>query len=298
MISRIKSPIREIDYDYTYVPEAIRNSFPEYDSRGRMRLSVSRMQLFEKCNLAFKLSYVDRLDLKEEDVTRERLDMGKDLHDLFYIASFQKYPEIVRTHELYAKYPEHCENFIKFQHMMKRICGDHRPIFAEKEVFDEDDFVVLYIDRINDLGDGTVEVLDYKTGNSSGSIRKHQFQLALYTYYIEKHLNLRVSKWSIYYTKDNKYKSMAVNRGKVNMIPEIVGLIRERIDGCFSVGNFEKRPNQLCSFCSFMQFGLCNSSEHKSYNCFGLLDIYAKPWKEEEEEAERFIGGIRVTRDE
>jgi CRISPR/Cas system-associated exonuclease Cas4 (RecB family) len=295
MIKRTKNYIKEIDYEYTYVPDAIRNKFPEYDGRGRMRLSVSRMQLFEKCGLAFKWSYIDRLDLREDDASRERLDKGVSLHDLFYQASFQRNPAIVRSHELYAKFPEHCENFIKLQWDISRSLGDHRPLFAEKEIFDEDDFVVLYVDRINDMGDGTVEIMDYKTG-AYHSIKTHQFQLALYTYYVEKHLKLRVSKWSIYYSKDNKYKSMKVDRAKVGMIPEVIRMIREKIDECFSTGSFEKRPNQLCHFCSFMQFGLCTSGA-KTYNNFGLLDIFSKSWKEEEDdEAVRYIGGIMVTR--
>jgi hypothetical protein len=45
-----------------------------------------------------------------------------------------------------------------------------------------------------------------------------------------------------------------------------------------------------------MQFGLCTSGA-KTYNNFGLLDIFSKSWKEEEDdEAVRYIGGIMVTR--
>jgi CRISPR/Cas system-associated exonuclease Cas4 (RecB family) len=294
MIERTKDFIKEVDYGYVPVDKPVRSVFPEYDKCGRMRLSVSRMQLFEKCAMAFKFSYLDKLELGEE---REGLDTGISLHDLFYYISFQRNPAVIRSNVLYGKYTSHCENFIKFQQSLQKANSGSRPMFAEKEIFDEEDFVVLYIDRINDLGDGTVEILDYKTGGSH-SMSRHQFQLALYTYYAEKHLKLRVSRWSVYYSRDNKYKSMSVNRKKVAMVPEFVRLVRERIDECFAVGNFEKRPNTMCSFCSYLQFGLCNSDPFKSFNCFGLLEIYSKSWGDEDEdgsEGRMLFGGIRVT---
>jgi len=295
MVLRTRNDIEEIDYGAVYVAPAVRSKFPEYDERGRMRLSVSRMQLFEKCPLAFKLSYIDHLDLSEDDESRERLDKGKELHDLFYESAFQNYPEIVRAQEIYGKFPEHGENFIWLQGEFARIYGDHRPMYAEKEIIDYDDFVVLYVDRINDIGDGTVEILDYKTGKV-GPLSKHEFQLALYTYYVEKHMGLRVSKWSIFFSKDKKYKSIDVNRAKVRMIPEIIRIVRDKIDEAFSVGGFYMRPNTLCSYCSLLQFGLCKSSPNKSYNCFGLLDIYSKDWNTPDSDVRYVCGGIRVTR--
>jgi CRISPR/Cas system-associated exonuclease Cas4 (RecB family) len=295
MIKRFKPLVKEIDYEGVYVADPVRNVFPEYDNIGRMRLSVSRMQLFEKCFLAFKFSYVDKLDIADE-AGRELLDTGKDLHDIFYKASFQIHPEIVRSLECYNEWGEHLESFISLQKTFASAYGDHRPYMAEKEIFDAQDFVVLYIDRINMLPDGTVEVLDYKTG-SVHSLSRHHFQLSLYAYYVEKHLGLRVSKWSIFYTKHNKYKSENVDRAKIRMIPEIVGLIRERIDECFSRGVFEKRPSQMCGWCPMLQYGLCSSSTNKSYNSFGLLEIYSKPWNSKEDIGDRYLcGGIRVTR--
>jgi len=299
MVERFKSAIEEIDYGYIHVPAPEKSIIPNFDERGRVRLSVSKMQLFEKCALAFKYSYLEKIDLKENE-DRERLDMGVNIHDALYYASFQPNPAVLRSSELYGNYTVHFENFIRFQKLMKQKTGSSAPLYAEKEIFDKDDFVLMYIDRINDLGDGTVEILDYKTGNT-GALSKHQFQLALYTYYVEKHLMLRVSKWSILYTKENKYKSMYVNRAKVRAIPEIIKLVRQRMNACFSVG-FEKRPNQLCSWCSYMQFGLCNSGQ-KSFNTFGLLEIFSKPWSENDDMSDINIlrrtvcGGIRVTSD-
>lgn len=295
MVEKFKPLIDEVDYEGVYISDPVRNKFPEYDKIGRMRLSVSRMQLFEKCALAFKFSYIDKLKLADE-MSRELLDTGKDLHDIFYKASFQIHPEILRTSENYNEWQEHMESFISLQKTFASAYGDHRPYMAEKEIFDEEDFVVLYIDRINMLPDGTVEVLDYKTGGVH-ALSRHHFQLALYVYYIEKHLGLKVSKWSIFYTKHNKYKSEAVDRAKVRMIPNIVGLVRERIDECFSIGSFKKRPSIMCNFCPMLQYGLCTSGKNKSFNTFGLLEIYSKSWDAKEDVGDRYIcGGIRVTK--
>lgn len=296
MVERFSPIIKEIDYGYIHIDAPKKSIIPNFDERGRIRLSVSKMQLFEKCPLAFKYSYLEKLDLKENE-DRERLDMGVDIHDALYCASFQN-AEVLRSNELYGKYSVHFENFISFQRLMKKKTGSSIPLYAEKEIFDKDDFVLLYIDRINDLGDGTVEILDYKTGNI-GSLSKHQFQLALYTYYVEKHLMLKVSKWSIFYTKENKYKSMYVNRSKVKIIPEIIRLVRQRMNSCFVEG-FEKRPNQLCSWCSYTQFGLCSSGQKKTFATFGLLEIFSKPWSDSDDMSDINIprrticGGIRV----
>lgn len=291
MVLRRKNTIKVVDYEAIDVDPPKKTDIPEYDGRGRMRLSVSRMQQFAKCGYAFKLGYVDKLIISDES---EALGTGKVVHDLLYNAAHQPHPEVLRSHETYQENSIHYENFIAYENAFRKHYNS-KCLFAELELYDPDDHVVLYIDRVNDLQDGTVEIMDYKTG-ALGPLSKHRFQLALYSYYIEKITHYKVSKWSIFYTKHNKIKSEVVDRKRINMVPEFVRIIREQIDEEFLTNGFNKRPTFLCNWCVYRHYGICDPSGMKTYkNIFGLLDVYSKPWGPKEEPKERVLfGGIRV----
>lgn len=63
------------------------------------------------------------------------------------------------------------------------------------------------IDRVDRLPDGTLEVIDYKTGESKKTKSELKFknraQLILYKLFLEDYLKIKVSKLSFYYLKDN-----------------------------------------------------------------------------------------------
>jgi len=243
------------------------------------RMSCSRIQSFMKCPFYFKLQYLDGFKVAEDS---EHLSRGKELHDMFYYASMTGMPEVIRSFDGYNKYPDHCENFIEMAKIIQRKAGYKLPLMAETEIYDPEDKVLLYLDRIDVVGKQTdvVELLDYKTGAPKRNIWEYKFQLALYTYYVEKILKLKVKRWGVMFTGENGdliYEP--VDRAKVDMIPEMIRLVREGISDCH-IGGFDKRRNNLCYHCKFRAFSLCDGAVHqkRAKHAHGLLEIYRYDW--------------------
>jgi CRISPR/Cas system-associated exonuclease Cas4 (RecB family) len=292
---RYKEPERDIND----IPDPVRGVYPQFDEKGRMRLSVSRMQVIAKCAKAFKFMYIEGLNF---DDGNEYLELGKVVHDGVYKASLCRAPEQIRATEYYDKAPEHFENFIEFHNKLARDDGIVKPYAAEFEIMDYDDNVVLYIDRVNELPDGTYEVMDYKTGKAHGMPR-HYFQLALYAYYFEKHTGKTVSKWSIFYTATGKCNSVEADRSRIEMIPDFVRLLRE-LQESYEKEDFPKRITVLCDWCQYKKMGICDGNGKLNKDPFGILDIYSKKWREndrvgraamgERKPIKTILGGIRV----
>jgi hypothetical protein len=242
------------------------------------RMSVSRMQLFEKCPYAYRLSYVEGLKCLDED--NERLSQGKQLHELFYLASLKPFPEAIREMYGYRKYQDDCERWIEFSRLKWRKTGTCIPLHAEYEIFDEEFNMLMYIDRIDSYEDG-LEILDYKTGGYK-DISCYRFQLAAYAYFVEKYLKLKVKRWGVFFSQKGMVKYEKADRHKIELVPVMIKLVRERVFDCRDSGVFKKRNTTLCRFCAFLQHGLCSVDlkEEKANGLFGILDVF-KDYKEE-----------------
>jgi CRISPR/Cas system-associated exonuclease Cas4 (RecB family) len=240
-------------------------------ARGALtRLSHSKMTMFEKCPYAFKFYYVDGLTSLDDS---DALINGKALHDMFYYASIAEYPEIIRTYEKYAEFMQDCEHFIEFSRKRMFYLGTSIPYLAEYEIYDKDLDVLLFIDRIDKLKDG-YEVVDYKTGKVHG-LGLYRFQLALYAYFVEKHLKIKVRRWGIYFTNSGRYLGEVVDRKKMELIPKTLEAVRNRIKQASSQNHFPKKSGPLCNFCNFRHYSLCDGiGENVNPNYFGELDVY------------------------
>jgi len=240
------------------------------------RLSVSKMQLFEKCPHAFKFYYIDGLkNLKDS----EAMLNGKTIHDMFYYASMAKYPELIRLDKDYPAFEKDCENFIKFSRNRMVYLGTSRPYLAEYEIYDEELDVLLYIDRIDKLKGG-IEIVDYKTGKVHG-VGIYRFQLALYTYFVEKHLKEKVIRWGVFFSNAGRYMGEPVDRKLVNMIKNTIASVRTKMENSIKTGAFEKRSGPLCNWCNFRHFSLCDGvGVNKEPSFFGELDWYRGEQKE------------------
>jgi len=248
-------------------PAPLRGNVP----KGALtRLSVSKMGMFEKCPWAFKFYYIDGLTNFEES---EALIGGKILHDMFYYASLAEYPEVIRTYEKYGDYVKDCENFISFSRKRMFFHGTSIPHLAEYEIYDAEYDTLLFVDRIDKIKDG-YEITDYKTGKVHG-IGLYRFQLALYTYFVEKHLNIKIKRWGVFFTNAGRYLGEVVDREKVNLIPHTLEAVRSRIQSATQTNRFPKKSGPLCNFCNFRHFSLCDGvGDNKDPNYFGELDAY------------------------
>lgn len=262
------------NYSRLVVPPPQKSDLPDQVDR----FSVSRMQSLVKCPFFFKLQYVDKFAILDES---EYLQKGKELHEMFYYAAASGMPEVIRAFDGYNKYPEDCENFIRICKSIQIRTGRSAPLCAEKELYDVDDKVLMYIDRIDICGKDpqVVEILDYKTG-TSGRVRDYVFQLAFYAFYVEKLLGLNVKRWGIMFTATGDIKYEDADRSKIAMIPEMVRMTREYLKECEKDG-FGKRKNKHCYNCKFRNWKLCegfDGSHPNNKNTYGLLDVYKYEW--------------------
>ncbi len=104
------------------------------------------------------------------------------------------------------------------------------------------------IDRIDQLEDGTYEVIDYKTGSSKkDSDLKKDLQLSLYDIACRETLGIRVSKLSLYFIDDNVKVSTSRSDAQLEACrDEILELVEE-----MKKSDFQPTPGFVCKFCDF-----------------------------------------------
>ncbi len=105
------------------------------------------------------------------------------------------------------------------------------------------------IDRIDKLEDGTIEIIDYKTGKPpkrEKDVEKNE-QLLLYSYACQKVLKLKPSKLSLYFIDQNKKFTAKQNDIKeekiIQKVQELILKIKE--------SQFTATPGFACKFCDY-----------------------------------------------
>ncbi|MDA3840436.1 MAG: UvrD-helicase domain-containing protein [Patescibacteria group bacterium] len=104
------------------------------------------------------------------------------------------------------------------------------------------------IDRIDHLEDGTVEIIDYKTGAPKEKLDfSDKRQLLLYKIATEEALGLKVSKSSFYYLENNSKISFVA---KEKELEKLENLILDTITE-IKQSTFPPTPGFLCAWCDF-----------------------------------------------
>jgi len=134
----------------------------------------------------------------------------------------------------------------------KNITAEKLPsiMFLEKSFsFKIKDYILKgTIDRVDKLDDGTLEVVDYKTGTTKEKlVFKEKRQLILYKMVLESLLNAKVSKLTFCYLESGHRTSFeATQKDEEKLIETIVKEIQE-IKSCV----FDANPTMLCKYCDF-----------------------------------------------
>jgi len=110
------------------------------------------------------------------------------------------------------------------------------------------DIIKGAIDRIDKLADGSLEIVDYKTGKTKTKLDfSAKRQLILYQLFIEEFLGVKVGALSYYYLESGEkftFTATAKDITKLQLeIKEEIAAIKKR--------NFAPTPSMMCGFCDF-----------------------------------------------
>lgn len=249
------------------------------------KYSFSQLEAYSNCPLQYKFAFLLKIPMEE----KKNFVFGKVMHnvlkeffdetiegdafqkDLFGGNKKMQKPTRKKLFEIYKKrwidtgYPSK-DDRDKYKQKGKDILNDFydkleaeswpEVLFTEKAFNAKIGEYILRgsIDRIDRLQDGSVEIVDYKTGNPKEKLEaKSKKQLLLYKIALEQALGLNVSLLSYYYLDNNtKISFVAKDKDLEKLEAEIVSQIEE-IKKC----NFEANPGFLCDFCDFG--GICEA---------------------------------------
>ncbi|MFA5184453.1 MAG: UvrD-helicase domain-containing protein [Patescibacteria group bacterium] len=111
-----------------------------------------------------------------------------------------------------------------------------------------EDIIKGTIDRVDKLADGTLEIVDYKTGTAKTKLDfAAKRQLILYQLFLEEFLGLKVSRLSYYYLESGeKLSFMATAKDFAKLRLEVGAEIK-----AIKSRNFAPTPSRMCDFCDF-----------------------------------------------
>lgn len=110
------------------------------------------------------------------------------------------------------------------------------------------DIIKGTIDRVDQLEDGNLEVIDYKTGQSKSKLEfKDKRQLILYQLFLEEFLGKKVSYLSYYYIESGEKLSFTATEKEIAKLQlevnKEIAAIKKR--------DFAPTPSIMCKFCDF-----------------------------------------------
>jgi DNA helicase II / ATP-dependent DNA helicase PcrA len=108
------------------------------------------------------------------------------------------------------------------------------------------------IDRVDDIGEGRFEIIDYKTGSPKDSLQfSDKKQLILYKVALEDLFKINASKLSYHYLENGEKLSFEAKDKDIEKLKSSTIAQIEEIKKC----NFIPKPGPLCAFCDFR--GIC-----------------------------------------
>jgi len=241
---------------------------PLLDDRGRLRLSFTRVDTFERCPRRFRYQYVDGLP----QAPAPQLSFGSSVHAvlewlydrkhpvlpsleetlriLFDVWDTSGYAEVGREEQLRAY--EHAREVISAFHA--RVARDGFRLPAATEAWfelpvGEDIVVVGAIDRVDVDADGALHVIDYKTNRSAKPRRQvaASLQLAIYALATEELYGALPASVGLDFVVPGVRVTVPTSEIDLEAVPERLRAVAARI----RAGEDAPVPHRLCDWCDF-----------------------------------------------
>jgi DNA helicase-2/ATP-dependent DNA helicase PcrA len=205
----------------------------------------------------FFLPLLNKQANKQGDLFNQKNSLDED-KKLVALINFQRLLELYeefwqedgyRSKKERSEYKERGLNILKDYWTMYQKNSEPNILFLEKKFSFKvgEDVIKGTIDRVDELSDGSLEIIDYKTGKDKALDYSVKRQLILYQIFLEEFLNKKVSALSYYYLESGqKVSFIATDKEITKLRLEIIAEIIE-IKKC----NFKAKPSPLCKFCDF-----------------------------------------------
>ncbi|MDB4349522.1 ATP-dependent helicase [Omnitrophica bacterium] len=229
------------------------------------KLSYTQLDMYNKCPLQYKFSYIYRIPTRR----RNALTFGSNVHSTledFFTLIQQGKP--VSEKALFDLFDKHWDSFGYTSRMdesnykksgakaLKVFYEKHKSIFGRPPLFLEKkidlrvgDFMLdVRIDRIDDLGKGKVEIIDYKTGRpKDDDFVSSSLQLSIYALACKEVLKLEPSLVSFYYVNPNKKVTTTRTAEDYENTKKTIVEAGSRI----LAEEFEPTPGRFCGWCDY-----------------------------------------------
>jgi putative RecB family exonuclease len=238
--------------------------------RTRYRLSYSKMMTYIRCPRNFKFLYVDRI----APLPRSFFSIGTSFHNCleeFYEydgvlkqPSFEYLVKLYRTAWVNAGFKDEAEERLYFEeglnmlrdYYMMEINGKFKKAWAVEPYFElpiGDKFVMIgFIDRIDQLADGSFEVLDYKTEPTLRTQEEvdKDLQLTVYYWACRDAFGINPDLLSLHFTRFNKKVS---TRRTPEDVKKLMDYVTEWGTKMLTEEKFEPLVNKYCSSCDHLK---------------------------------------------
>ena len=237
------------------------------------RASPYKLQMFRQCPQQYKFCYIDKL-AKIYRKPRPYLTMGQNVHDALRIffaylsteeRSEERLHEILRdcwrkNREGFKDEQEEREYGTKALNMLSLFCrnNDYKidPIMVE-------DFysasinpgleISGRIDRVDREKDGTIHVIDYKTGKEPRDVDiflKEDIQLIAYSFIVNSQMPDRVFRASYLFLESGRLLTIKPDDSLLSEgIKKIIDIVNEiKVEKYFRA-----KTGPLCRFCDFLE---------------------------------------------
>lgn len=213
-----------------------------------MKLSKSKIFAYDFCPLSFKLVYIDGIE-KEE--TPEMI-VGNRIHEFFdkFFKHYQEKPWVDLVPEDFSDQELEMVDFF--------FDVEYKRLFEEVEVFEpmatelfiENSEYRGYIDRIDDLGNDNVRLVEYKTGKSH-NISKLKQEMHFYKMLFEQEYpEYNVTEFRVYNPNLKILEDFGVNSRSMTYLMKKIDTLKNAIE----TNEFPVK----CNFNKWFACGLCD----------------------------------------